>query len=149
VGAYQRTRLLVEAAEACGVTLANEFEPGFVIGSTMELLRLFKALPSPNLGANLDLGHAFICDPDPLESIRQLGSKIVHCHVENMPRGVHDHLLPQEGDLDLKTCLEVLAQVGFEGGLALDLYKYDYEAVAPEALQYLHSILPDQSLPLF
>ncbi len=144
----QRTRPLVEAAEACGVTLANEFEPGFVIGSTVDLLRLFEALPSPNLGANLDLGHAFICDPDPLESIRRLGSKIVHCHIENMPRGVHDHLLPQEGDLDLATSLGVLAQVGFAGGLALDLYKYDYEDVAPEALRYLRSILPDQDLSL-
>ena len=67
--------------------------------------------------------------------------KIVHCHVENMRAGVHDHLLPQDGDMDLGAYLRALADVGFSGGLALDLYKYDYEDVAAGAIQYLHSLI--------
>ena len=136
----ERTRELVAVAEDHGVTLAEEFEPGFIVGSTADLLRLFDAIPSPNLAANLDLGHAFLCDPDPLASIRQLGGKIVHGHVENMKAGVHDHLLPHEGDMDLRAYLRVLREIGFEGGLALDLYKHDYEAVAGDAVAYLRSI---------
>jgi sugar phosphate isomerase/epimerase len=136
-----RTRELVAVAEDCGVILAQEFEPNFVVGSTADLLRLFEAIPSPNLAANLDLGHVFLCDPDPLAAIRQLGSKIVHGHIENMRRGVHNHLLPQEGDMDLGAYLRTLNEVGFNGGLALDLYKHDYEAIAPGALAYLRSLL--------
>jgi sugar phosphate isomerase/epimerase len=136
-----RTRELVDLAEACNVVLAEEFEPGFIVGSTADLLRLFQEIPSPNLAANLDLGHVFLCDPDPLEAIAHLGHKIVHCHVENMRTGVHDHLLPQEGDMDLGVYLRALADMGFDGGLALDLYKYDYEKVSPGAIAYLDGLL--------
>jgi len=139
----ERTRELVAVAEAHGVTLAEEFEPGFIVGSTAELLRLFEAIPSPHLAANLDLGHVFLCDPDPLAAIRQLGGKIAHGHVENMKAGVHDHLLPHEGDMDLPAYLGALREIGFAGGLALDLYRHDYEAVAGDAIAYLRSIAGD------
>ncbi len=135
-----RTRELVAVAEAHGVTLAEEFEPGFIVGSTADLLRLFDAIPSPNLAANLDLGHVFLCDPDPLAAIRQLGGRIAHGHVENMKAGVHDHLLPHEGDMDLPAYLRALRDAGFTGGLALDLYRHDYEAVAGDAIAYLRAI---------
>jgi len=123
----ERTRALAAVAEECGVVLAKEFEPGFVVGSTRELLRLFEEIPSPNLAANVDLGHVFLCDPEPLQAIHQLADKIVHCHISNMPMGEHDHLVPQEGDMNLSDYLQALAKVGFSEGMALDLYKYDYE----------------------
>jgi len=137
----ERTRDLVAVAEQHGVILAQEFEPDFIIGSTVDLLRFFRDIPSPNLAANLDLGHAFLCDPDPLAAIHQIGAKLVHCHIENMATGVHEHLLPHEGDMDLAAYLHALTAVGFEGGLALDLYKHDYEAIAGEALSYLRRLV--------
>lgn len=136
----ERTRGLAEVAERCGVILAEEFEPGFVVGSTSDLLRLFDEVDSPALAANLDLGHVFLCDPDPIEAIRKVGSKIVHCHIENMATGIHDHLLPHEGDMDLKLYLSALKDIGYDGPLSLDLYKYDYEVIAPEALAYLREL---------
>ena len=141
----RRTAELVEIAQAQGVVLALEFEPGFVVGSTADLLRLFEAIPSPHLAANLDLGHVFLCDPDPLGAIRQVGPKVVHGHIENMRAAVHDHLIPQEGDMDLAAYLAALADAGFTGGLALDLYKYDYEAVAGEAIAYLRGLIESAS----
>ena len=136
-----RTRELVEVAARYNVVLAQEFEPGFIVGSTADLLRLFEEIPSPYLAANADLGHLFLCDPDPLQSIAQLGPKIVHCHVENMRVGVHDHLLPQEGDMDLRAFFDALSAIGFEGGLALDIYKYDYQRVAPRAVAHLRRLM--------
>jgi sugar phosphate isomerase/epimerase len=138
----QRTQTLVRIAEDHHVVLAQEFEPGFIVGSTQDLLNLFDEIPSPHLAANLDLGHVFLCDPDPLNSIRQLGPKIVHGHVENMAKGIHRHLLPQEGDINLQDYLSVLQTTGFTGSLALDLYDYDYAAQSMEALTYLRSISP-------
>ena len=139
----ERTRCLVAEAEACGVLLAEEAEPGFIVDSTAKLLRLFEDIPSAHLAANLDLGHMFLQDPDPLAAIAQVGAKIAHGHVENMRAHVHDHQLPQEGDMDLRAYLAALRRAGFEGGLALDLYRHDYEAVAPEALAYLRGLLAD------
>lgn len=137
----RRTRELVRAAEEIGVTLAEEFEPDFIVGCTAELLRLFEAIPSPHLAANLDLGHMFLCDPDPIGAIGQVGARAVHAHVENMRTGVHDHMVPQEGDMVLADYINALAQTGFDGGLALDLYKYDYEQVAPGAIAHLRALI--------
>jgi len=137
----ERTRTMVEIAADHGVILAEEFEPGFVVGTTAELLRQFDEIPSPHLAANVDLGHIFICDPDPLQAIAQIGGKIVHCHISGMPAGQHDHLIPQEGDMDLSLYLRALRSTGFDGALALDLYKYNYEAVSKEAVDYLHQLL--------
>ncbi len=139
----ERTCALVAVAETHDVVLAKEFEPGFVVGTTQELLRLFDQIPSPNLAANVDLGHVFLCDPEPFQAIHQLGDKIVHCHISNMPSGKHDHLVPQEGDMDLKAYLQALAAAGFDGGLALDLYKYDYEAVAARSVAHLGGLLEE------
>jgi len=137
----ERTRELADVAELAGVILAQEFEPNFVVGTTADLLQLFEAVDSPALAANLDLGHVFLCDPDPSAAIRAVGDRIVHCHVENMAAGVHDHLLPQEGDMDLTQYLHVLADVGYTGPLSLDLYKYDYEGIAPETIAHLRGLL--------
>ena len=138
-----RTRQLTAVAKDNGVILAKEFEPGFVVGSTQELIRLFEEIPSPHLAANLDLGHVFICDPQPVESIHQLGEKIVHCHISGMPAGVHDHVLMSEGDMDLPVFLGALRDIGFHQGLALDLYKYDYESVATESVAYFKKLLKE------
>ncbi|MHB1317451.1 MAG: sugar phosphate isomerase/epimerase family protein [Anaerolineae bacterium] len=137
----RRTAGLLEAAEKERIILAQEFEPGFVVGSTESLLRLFDELPSAYLAANVDLGHLFLCDPDPIASIAAIGPRIVHGHVENMATGVHDHLLPIEGDMELHLYIEALERAGFSGGLALDLYKHDYEAVAPREIAYLRSLM--------
>lgn len=137
-----RTKKLVEIAESHDVILAIEFEPNFVVGSTADLIRLFDAIPSPNLAANLDLGHVFLCDPQPLQSIAQLGGKIVHCHIEDMPKGTHDHRLPGDGDMDIPAFLRALRDVGFKGGMALDLYAYDYEVVACDAVKALRELMP-------
>jgi sugar phosphate isomerase/epimerase len=137
----RRTAGLVEVAEKHGIILAQEFEPGFIVGSTAQLLRLFDDVQSRFLAANVDLGHLFLCDTDPIASIAALGPRIVHGHVENMASGVHEHLLPTEGDMDMSRYIAALEQTGFAGGLALDLYKLDYEAVAPREIAYLRSLM--------
>ena len=136
-----RTRDLVRVAEANGVIIAKEFEPGYIAGTSADMMRLFDEVDSLALCANLDIGHAFLEDDDPVISIKKMGDRIAHCHIEGMGTGVHRHLLPTEGDLDLKNCLDALIDVGFTGGLALDLYDYDYEKVAPDSLTYLRSLI--------
>lgn len=139
----ERTHELADIAERSGVIMAEEFEPDFVVGTTAQLLQLFAEVDSPALAANMDLGHVFLCDPDPVAAILDVGDRIVHCHIEGMATGVHDHLLPQEGDMDLKAYLEALRTAGYDGPLSLDLYKHDYEAVAPDAIAYIRGLLAE------
>jgi len=139
----ERTRELAEIAESSGVIMAEEFEPNFVVGTTAQLLQLFSEVNSPALAANMDLGHVFLCDPDPVAAILDVGDRIVHCHIEGMAAGAHDHLLPQEGDMDLKAYLEALNSAGYDGPLSLDLYKHDYEVVVPDAIAYIRGLLAE------
>ena len=136
-----RTRELSRVAEDSGVTLALEFEPGFVVGSTDDLFRIFGEVDSPNLCANLDLGHVFLVDRDPLQSIRSLGERIAHCHVENMAAGKHRHLLPWEGDMDLPAYIDALKEIGFAGNLAVDMYDYAYDEIADRCIKYLRELI--------
>ena len=136
----ERTRELVRVAEDHGVILAKEFEPNFVCGCTDDLHRLFNEIQSVALQANLDLGHVFLCDPEPLAAIAGLKDKVAHCHVENMATGVHCHLPPWKGDMDLAAYIAALKGIGFDGPLALDLYNEDYEEVGPECVRFLKGL---------
>jgi fructoselysine 3-epimerase len=114
--------VLLPRAEALGVRVAIEPEPGLAVGSSDEMRALIDRTGSPSLGANLDVGHAFLTDDDVCATIRMLGPAILHTHFEGMPRGEHRHLLPGEGDLDLPSVLCALDDVGYQGYLTVDLF---------------------------
>ncbi|MFI3236681.1 MAG: sugar phosphate isomerase/epimerase family protein [Lachnospiraceae bacterium] len=122
----ERTRVLVGLAEEADIILAMEFEPGMVCGTTAELHKMFDAVPSDHLMANLDLGHVFLCDPDPIAAILSLKGKVAHAHIENMLRGVHRHLPPHLGDMYLPDYINALKDIEFDGAMAFDLYGFGY-----------------------
>ena len=136
----EKTQILCELAQKAEIKLAKEFEPGFITDSTAKLIKVFNQVDPLPLYANLDLGHVYLNDPQPLTSITKLQDRIIHGHIENMKQGVHDHLMPSEGDMDLASYLNELKKINFKGPLALDLYKYDYEEAAPAALEQLRQL---------
>jgi len=137
----EKTKALCAAAEEFGMLLAMEFEPGFVFDTTARMLQAFDEIGSDRLRVNADIGHMFLQDPDPLLAIEQCGKYIVHAHLENMKAGVHNHLVPYEGDMDLPAYLAKLREVGFDGPASFDAYQYDYEAVAEASIRYFRSLL--------
>ncbi|MFR5688877.1 MAG: hypothetical protein ACLUDN_00090 [Lachnospiraceae bacterium] len=50
-----------------------------------------------------------------MEAIEKLGPYIIHAHLENMEKGVHNHLVPWIGDMDMKMYAEKLHAIGFDG----------------------------------
>jgi sugar phosphate isomerase/epimerase len=135
-----RLRELLAAADAEGVKLALEPEPPHFIVNTADFLNLCGELEY-DLKINFDIGHAFLTDPDIIESIKTLKGKIVHTHVENLRRGEHLHRLPGDGDIDLVKVFAALKSIGFTGALALDLYAYEYDEVAPACAAQIREML--------
>jgi sugar phosphate isomerase/epimerase len=133
---------LLVLAQAEGVSLALEPEPGHFLHSTADALRLMEQLAHPCLGVNLDVGHAYLTDPDVARSITDLGRGLLHTHVEGMPAGVHKHLLPGQGDLDLAAVLAALDAAGYAGYLTVDLFDIaqDPEGAARGARAGLQSL---------
>jgi len=135
------TKILAKAAKELGLKLAVEYEPSFVIDNTDLLLKAFKEIDSDVMGINCDIGHVFLCDKDPMKAIEQSAPYILQCHVENMAKGVHDHLVPWEGDMNLAEYIGKLKEIGFKGGLGLDLYKYEYADVCAESAKYFKNLI--------
>ena len=139
----ENTKQICAEAERQNVYLAMEFEPGFVADNTEKMLKAFKEIHSPMLLVNADIGHVFLQDGDPMEALTKCRGLIIHAHLENMATGVHNHLVPWEGDMDLKEYLTKLKELGFDGNASLDVYQYDYEAVAEESVAYLKGVLSE------
>ena len=135
-----RTKELFNVARSLGMRLLVEPEPVYVLHSTQDWIRLREEV-GEDIYANIDLGHAFLTDADPLGDIAKVGSKVAHCHIENMAAGIHSHLLPWEGDMDLQSYIDTLRSIGFEGPLALDLYREDYIKVAKKCLDYIKKLI--------
>lgn len=136
-----KLREMLRIAAASGVRIALEPEPGHRISTTASFIRLMDEMDgNAALCCNFDIGHAHLLDPDIAGSIAALGSRIVHCHIENMGN-VHRHLLPWEGEIDLAEVLRSLNAAGFVGGLAFDYYNDAYREVMPAVAKYLKALL--------
>ena len=133
----------VERAEAVGVTLALEPEPGLLVHGCADMRALIDRMESRALAVNLDIGHAFLTDDDLSAAIAMLGERIVAAHFEDIAGGVHRHLVPGEGEMDLPRVLADLRATGFDGWLTVDLFDI---ADAPDeaaraSLQYIRRLV--------
>ncbi len=120
-----RLKDLTASAEKNGVNVAMEPEPLLVVSDTDDMLRMIGDVGSPNLKVNLDVGHAYITDPDLPESITRLGDAIVHAHLEDIKDKIHSHLELGEGDIDFAAMHESFEKIGYNGYYVVDLFRLD------------------------
>jgi sugar phosphate isomerase/epimerase len=69
-------------ADDCGVNIALEMHPGFVVYSPETMMKL-RAAAGKRIGANLDPSHFFWQGIDPIQSVRYLGEAIFHIHAKD------------------------------------------------------------------
>jgi len=134
-------REMCKIAESLDLKLAIEFEPGFIFDNTEQMLIGFADIGSDALGINCDIGHMFLRDKDPMKAIEMSAPYILHGHIENMATGIHNHLVPWEGDMDLGAYIKKLREVGFDGMMGLDLYAYEYADVCVESVKFIKNLL--------
>jgi L-ribulose-5-phosphate 3-epimerase len=137
-------RFLCERAEAADVAIGFEPEPGMYIEDMAGFARIQKKVDHRALQLTLDIGHAHLTEDAGAEAtIRQWAEQIVNVHVEGMRKPAHDHLVPWEGDLDVRHALRVLRDVGYSGPATLELSRHSHDAarVARAAAEYLQPVL--------
>lgn len=134
---------IIPYAQAAGVRMGIEYEPGLLIESCAELVRFLEEVDSPWLGANLDIGHSQVAHEDVATVVRALAGKIFHVHLEDIQGHKHFHLIPGEGDLDFDLILSTLARHAYAGFVTVELYSYPQrpEAAARQAREYLSQLL--------
>jgi sugar phosphate isomerase/epimerase len=133
-------RVLGHATRA-GVTLAFEPEPGMLVERLEDYELLESRLGHPDaLALTLDVGHCVCVEDDsPEECIRRAGGRLAHVHIEDMVRGVHEHLMFGEGELDLPAALGALEDAGYTGLVAVELSRHSHRAheIVPAAMAAL------------
>lgn len=121
---------LLPVAEAAGVVLAFEPEPGMLVERVDDVLALRRDLGDPaTLRLTVDVGHLTCVEDAPgPEVVRRVGDLIAHVQVDDMVRGVHEHLELGTGAVDLPGVLAALHEVGFDGLAAVELPRHSHAA---------------------
>ena len=130
-------------AERAGVHLAFEPEPGMFIERIADARELRTRLGSPAaLQLTLDVGH-LVCNEDdtPESCIRSVGEVLAHVQIEDMRRGVHEHLEFGEGELSLPPVLAALMSAEYSGLVSVELARHSHAAptVARRSLEALRA----------
>lgn len=121
---------LLPVADAAGVTLALEPEPGMFLERVGDVLGLVERLDRPaSLGLTIDVGHLTCTEDEPPGSvIRGAGSLVVNVQIDDMRRGVHEHLPFGEGEVDLPDVLAALGDIGYGGLVHVELPRHTHAA---------------------
>jgi sugar phosphate isomerase/epimerase len=110
-----------------------------------EFAELADRVPHPLFGLTIDVGHVHCLDDGPIpEVLERWKDRLFNIHIEDMRRGVHDHLMFGEGEIDFAPVLATLREIGYEGGVHVELSRHSHDAVnvARRSFQFLQSLDP-------
>lgn len=119
---------VVDAAATAGIPLAVEPEPGHLLATLADFHRLRHALGDPgHLGLTLDIGHCQCLEPlPPAECVRAAAPWLRHVQIDDMRRGVHEHLPFGDGEIDFPPVLAALAATGYQGLTVVELPRHSH-----------------------
>jgi sugar phosphate isomerase/epimerase len=137
------TEAVLDEAERLGMTLAMEPEPGMFLDTIDRVLELRARLGDPErLRLTVDVGHLrcneSMSEP---ECIRGAGPLIANVQMDDMRRGVHEHLELGTGEVDIPAVLAALKEADFTGLVAVELARHSHAAplVAARSIAYLRA----------
>lgn len=121
---------VLDAASGAGVPLAVEPEPGHLLSSLADFHHLRHELDDPDpdlLGLTLDIGHCQCLEPlPPADCVRAAAPWLRHVQIEDMRRGVHEHLPFGDGEIDFPPVLAALAAADYRGLTVVELPRHSH-----------------------
>ncbi|HSE70990.1 MAG TPA: sugar phosphate isomerase/epimerase family protein [Nocardioidaceae bacterium] len=137
---------VLESARTHDVMCAFEPEPGMFVDRLDGVLELRRRLGEPDLlGVTLDIGH-IVCNEDDsiTDVVERAGDLLANVQLDDMRRGVHEHLAFGDGEVDLAEAMAALEAVGFAGLASVELPRHGHAApeVARRSLAALRAALP-------
>ena len=132
---------VLDLAREHGVALGFEPEPYQFVDTVQRVLDLRRRLGGPELlGITLDIGHAYCVDSLPLLGCVGLAAPhLVNVQIEDMRRGVHQHLELGAGEIDFPPVLAALKASGYRGPVSVEIQGASLDApeVARRSLEFL------------
>lgn len=122
-----------EIVAELGLTPALEPEPGMAVATVADWERVRARIWGAAPALCLDVGHLYATgEAAPEAVIAVVHPRIAQVHLEDMRRGVHEHLLPGEGDVDFGAVRAALERQGYTGAVCFELSRHSH--MAPRAL---------------
>ncbi len=132
----------LEKTKELGVTAALEPEPGMLVETLDDYAALTAELPDLRLA--LDTGHCLVTgEREPAAAVEEFAGRLGTVSIEDMHRGVHEHLPFGTGDMDVPGVLRALEGAEFGGLVCVELSRESpraHEAI-PESIEYLKGAL--------
>lgn len=131
---------LAPKAQALGVPLAFEPEPGMFIDAMARFDELQQRFGAGRLALTIDLGHLHCLGETPIPAyIARYAPLIRNIHIEDMRRGVHEHLMFGEGEMEFAPIVDALAKSGYQGGVYVELSRHSHMGpqAARKAIEFL------------
>jgi sugar phosphate isomerase/epimerase len=123
-------RPMLDRAEAAEIPIAFEPEPGMFIDTFARFAKLDERLRHPLFHLTVDLGHVHCIEDGAIaDHLRRWAPRIKNIHIEDMPRGVHEHLMFGEGTMDFPPIFAALREIGYAHGLHVELSRHGHMAV--------------------
>lgn len=143
---------VLDAAARTGVPLAIEPEPGHLLATLSDFhhLRVLSGDPEP-LGLTLDIGHCQCLEPAaPVDCVRAAAPWLRHVQIEDMRRGVHEHLPFGDGEIDFPPvldALDALGDTGYRGLTVVELPRHSHAGpeLARASIEFLRDRIPSKS----
>jgi sugar phosphate isomerase/epimerase len=136
-------RQLCDFAAERQVRLAFEPEPDMFIDTMTRFAELYDRVKHPAFGLTIDIGHLHCQGEVPIaDHLRRWRHLLWNTHIEDMRRGVHEHLMFGEGEIDFVPVLGALKEMGYAGGVHVELSRHSHDAVntARRAMAFLKSL---------
>lgn len=137
-------KTLLHMAENYGITLT--IEPHGIYTTNAEgLLRIMDLSDSKYLAINFDTGNVTIAGNDSLETLKAVIHRVTHVHLKDVKRpettgetGVVAGIAIGDGDVDIKGCIDLLKEHGYDGCLSIECAGVD---AMKRSIEYLRPLI--------
>lgn len=140
---------VLEHAAGPGVAIGFEPEPGMFVDTMSRYGDLLDELSSRRVRLDqfrltIDIGHLHCQGEAPIaDQLRRWADLLVNVHIEDMRRGVHEHLMFGAGEIDFPPVIAALDEIDYDGVVGVELSRHSHEgpAAARRAYEFLKPML--------
>ncbi len=136
---------VVTHADRRNIRIGFEPEPGMLIETMAQFGDLVDRVDADGFGLTLDIGHVHcLSDGDLFDHLRGWQNLLYNIHLEDMRRGVHDHLFFGEGEIRFAEVMHMLTAIDYAGPVHVELSRHSHNApeVARRAYEFLTDLSP-------